>query len=302
MDIQFYQSAVTRQFLQLDLTGLRPLGEGGGCQVFETDRGLAWRFLKSSSLDAYLDLEIRLLPELAGAVSLPIPRYEYISDHAISPHFVGYRKIEGVPFTRERLAACRSDRPLRQLAQFLTELHGFPIDRAQALGVSLTAPDERRPQWIEWSEQIHRHVFPLLDERQQAWAERTLSDLLDDKTMADYAPALHHGDLWAEHILFDPEREELTGVIDFESASIGDPAGDWTALWLDHGDETIERLLACYRGPANSTLRHRMLRLANNVPLNEILCGVLYDDRASWRDGWERMSQIAGHMKRDLQL
>jgi aminoglycoside 2''-phosphotransferase len=292
MDVQFYQSAVARQFPQLDLSGFRPLGEGGVFAVFETDRGLVWRFLKESSLAACLDLEMRLLPELTGEVSLSIPHFEYISDRTVPPRFVGYDKIEGVPFTRERLAACRSDRPLQQLAQFLTELHRFPIERALAVRVPLIAPAERRPQWIAWSEQVRRHVFPLLDERQRAWAEHTLSDLLDDQSMADYVPALTHSDLWAEHVLFDPEREALTGVIDFESASVGDPAGDWTALWLDHGDEVIERLLACYQGLVNETLRHRMLQLAKNVPLNEILCGLLYADHASWRDGWQRMSQI----------
>jgi hypothetical protein len=46
MDIRFCQSALARQFPQLDLTGFRPLGEGGVFQVFETDNGLAWRFLK----------------------------------------------------------------------------------------------------------------------------------------------------------------------------------------------------------------------------------------------------------------
>ena len=292
MDVQFYQSAVARQFPQLNLSGLRPLGEGGVFVVLETDAGLVWRFLKESSLAAYLDLEIGLLPELAGQVSLPIPHYEYISDRMIPPRFVGYRKIEGVPFTPERLAACRSNRPLRQLAQFLAELHRFPVERALALRVPLIAPAERRSQWIAWSEQVRRQVFPLLDERQRAWAEHTLSDLLDDQSMADYVPALTHSDLWAEHVLFDPEREALTGVIDFESASIGDPASDWTALWLDHGDEVIERLLACYQGPVNETLRHRILRLAKNVPLNEILCGLQYADHASWRDGWQRIGQI----------
>jgi aminoglycoside 2''-phosphotransferase len=293
MDVQFYQSAVARQFPQLDLSGFRPLGEGGVFVVFETDEGLVWRFLKQSSLAACLDLEIGLLPELAGQVSLSIPHYQYISDRMVPARFVGYRKIEGVPFTRERLAACRSDRPLQQLAQFLTELHRFPVERALALRVPLIAPAERRPQWMAWSEQVRRHVFPLFDERQRAWAEHTLSDLLDDQSMADYVPALTHSDLWAEHILFDPEREVLTGVIDFESASVGDPAGDWAALWLDHGNEVIERLLACYQGLVNETLRHRMLQLAKNVPLNEILCGLLYADHASWRDGWQRMGQIA---------
>ena len=77
-----------------------------------------------------------------------------------------------------------------------------------------------------------------------------------------------------------------------ESARLADPAGDWVALWLDHGERTVKRLLAHYAGPVNATLRHRMLRTANYVPLVEILCGVLYDDRASWQAGWERLGQM----------
>ena len=290
MDAQLYQAAIAQQFPQPDLSGFRSLGEGGVFRVFETDSGLAWRFLKQAAGEAGLDLEIRLLPELAGAVSLPIPRYEYVSDCAISPRFVGYRKIEGVPLTRERLAACRSDRPLRQLARFLADLHRFPLERAWTIGIPSSTPDERRAQWTQWSGQVRQHVYPLLNERQRAWAERVLSDLLSDDAMFDYTPAFCHGDLWAEHILFDPAQEKLTGVIDFESACVGDPAGDWTAVWLDHGEGVIETLLADYAGPVNATLRHRITRLASYVPLNEILCGVLYDDRASWQSGWARLS------------
>ena len=290
MDAQLYQAAIAQQFPRLGLSGFRLLGEGGGFRVFETDSGLAWRFLKQPAGEAGLDLEIRLLPELAGALSLPIPRYEYVSDRTISPRFVGYRKIEGVPLTRECLAGCRSDRPLRQLAQFLTDLHRFPPERARTFGVPSSAPDERRAQWTLWNEQIRQHVYPLLNERQRTWAEHTLSDLLSDDAMFDYTPAFCHGDLWAEHILFDPAQETLTGVIDFESACLGDPAGDWTAVWLDYGDAVVQTLLAHYGGPVNSTLRHRIARLASYVPLNEILCGVLYDDRASWQSGWARLS------------
>jgi aminoglycoside 2''-phosphotransferase len=216
MDAQLYQAAIAQQFPQLDLSGFRLLGEGGVFRAFETDNGLVWRFLKQAAGEASLDLEIRLLPELAGALSLPIPRYEYVSDRALSPRFVGYRKIEGVPLTRERLAACRSDRPVRQLARFLTDLHRFPLERARTIGVPPSAPDERRAQWTQWDGQIRQHVYPLLNERQRTWAEHTLSDLLNDDAMSDYTPALCHSDLWAEHILFDPEQERLTGVIDLE--------------------------------------------------------------------------------------
>lgn len=291
MDIQLYRSAVARQFPGLDLAGFRLLGEGGVFCVFETDDGVAWRFLKQPVWEAGLNLEIRLLPGLANAVSLPVPNYDYISDARVSPRFVGYRKIEGEPLLRERLAACHSDRPIRQLAQFLAELHNFPTEWAQTVGVPVNAPDKRRAGWQEWSGQIRQHVLPLLDDRQRAWAYQVMSDLQQDDAMLDYAPALCHGDLWAEHILFNAEGEELTGIIDWESACLGDPAGDWVALWLEHGDKIVEQLLAHYNGQVNTTLGHRMRRLAAYVPLNEILCGVLYDDGASWQAGWQRLAQ-----------
>jgi len=292
MDIQLYQSAVAQQFPRLDLSGFRLLGEGGVFWVFETDSGLVWRFPKQPDSAACLDLEIRLLPELADAVSLPVPRYEYVSDRAVTLRFVGYRKIEGVPLDPQRLATCRSDRPLRQLACFLTELHRFPIEQAQAAGLRTRTLGERHDEWLNWCDQVRRHVLPLLDERQRAWAAHTLSGLLGDDTLFDYTPTLCHGDLWAEHILFDPDGETLRGVIDFESAGIGDPASDWVAVWFDYGDDVVERLLTYYEGPVSATLRHRMIRLAQHVPLNEILCGVLYGDHASWQAGWERLKDI----------
>jgi len=294
MDIQLYRRVVAEQFPQLDLAGFRLLGEGGVFYVFETDSGLVWRFLKRPDFAGCLDLEIRLLPELHGVMSLPVPHFEHVSDRAISPRFVGYRKIEGVAFERVRWAACRTDQPLQQLARFLTDLHRFPVERAQVAGLAVSTLDERRAQWQHRRDQIHQRVLPLLDERQQAWATRTLSDLLNDNALFDYTPTLCHGDLWAEHILFDPDRETLTGVIDWESAQIGDPACDWAALWLDHGKDAVERLLTYYQGPVNTTLQRRIRLLADHVPLNEILCGALYDDRASWQDGWERIGRIVG--------
>lgn len=290
MDIQFYRDAIAKQFPRLDLSGLRLLGEGGVFWVLETDSGLVWRFPKRPDSAECLDLEIRLLAELADAMPLPVPRYENVSDRAGLARFVGYRKIQGVAFDHERLTACRSDRPLRQLARFLAELHRFPVERAQTAGLTAPTPDERRTRRQHWRDQIHQHVFPLFDERQRAWAARTLDS--NDSVLFDYTPALCHGDLWAEHIMFDPEHETLTGVIDWESANIGDPAGDWAALWLDHGDDIVERLLPYYESPADTGWRHRMMRLAHAVPLNEILCGVLYGDHASWQAGWERISLL----------
>jgi aminoglycoside phosphotransferase (APT) family kinase protein len=50
--------------------------------------------------------------------------------------------------------------------------------------------------------------------------------MLDYDRDHPYQPSLVHGDLWYENVLFDAEQDRLVGVIDFENASIGDPALD----------------------------------------------------------------------------
>ena len=47
--------------------------------------------------------------------------------------------------------------------------------------------------------------------------------------------AVIHGDLTDDHILFDPVRRRLSGVIDFADMAIGDPAQDFSFLW-SYGD------------------------------------------------------------------
>ncbi len=56
----------------------------------------------------------------------------------------------------------------------------------------------------------------------QRWHETLLNSGRD----YPYSPALGHGDLWFENMLYDDAQRRLTGIIDFENASIGDSAID----------------------------------------------------------------------------
>jgi aminoglycoside phosphotransferase (APT) family kinase protein len=54
-----------------------------------------------------------------------------------------------------------------------------------------------------------------------------------------------HGDLWYENLLIDTESGRLTGVVDFDQASIGDPAWD-LATQLHCGREFAEQVFDAY--------------------------------------------------------
>jgi aminoglycoside phosphotransferase (APT) family kinase protein len=83
-------------------------------------------------------------------------------------------------------------------------------------------------------------VLPLLDVRERPRGEALLETALGLR----FEPALVHGDLGPEHILHC--GVELTGVIDWSDARVGDPAIDFA--WRLHGTsaEFAAELLRSY--------------------------------------------------------
>jgi hypothetical protein len=88
-----------------------------------------------------LKLQAKLLPELRQHLSIPIRRFEFVSRgcEQFKQLFVGCRMIEGLPLT-EKLFRDMSTRSVTkdlasQLAEFLSELDSFPIERARELKV-----------------------------------------------------------------------------------------------------------------------------------------------------------------------
>src|SRR3989304_6357061 len=137
MEIATSLRAIQECFPQLEVRRIEFLAEGWDSVAWEVNEELIFRFPKRPAAERGLEKEIRLLPELAPPLSIPIPRFEYVSEGCPAfPHpFVGYPKLPGVQLkaltpTPEELA-----RLAPQLGRFLSELHSFPVERAVELGV-----------------------------------------------------------------------------------------------------------------------------------------------------------------------
>lgn len=59
--------------------------------------------------------------------------------------------------------------------------------------------------------------------------------------------ALVHCDLGCEHILIGDDGTTVTGLIDFEDVTIGDPAIDFVGIFVTYGMEAVERIRDGYR-------------------------------------------------------
>lgn len=112
-----------------------------------------------------------------------------------------------------------SERYARSLGAFLAQLHA--VDRAEAAGagVGILSPDEVRGRWRRDIARVTAEftVSPALAERWQAW-------VAEDSYWPTFS-VLTHGEVYPAHTLV--RDEEITAVLDWTTAEVGDPARDF---------------------------------------------------------------------------
>jgi aminoglycoside phosphotransferase (APT) family kinase protein len=186
------------------------IDDGYDYQIVVVDDAWVLRFPRRAEVARVLEQEVELLPVLARALPVEVPRFEHVSRE---PPYVLYRLIAGTPLVDEDEPGVRT---------FLDALHALEPG---------TLP-LRRPVWVdeylERCERFARDVVPLLDRDEQELARGLLADA---QTLTGFEPVPVHGDVLPEHLLCRDGR--LAGVIDWSDACIGDPALDYA--WLLHG-------------------------------------------------------------------
>ena len=282
-------------FPGFEVRSISYLAEGWSSAVWEVNGSHVFRFPKRPAIDAGLRKEIRLLPGLGPALSLPIPQFDFVwqGGPEYGGVFVGYSRLPGVELLPEdgpllsrpkdgemqQRSRPRVDespeiaRVPRQLGEFLTGLHQFPLSRAIALGIPSGDAASWREEYRTFYEVAQQRILPLLDEPARANLSRGWSEFVDDPANFEFQPALVHRDLCGEHILFDPASGRIMGIIDWEDAAIGDPAFDFTGL-LDFGVEFVEGVQAAYRGPWDGGMLDRARFYRAIVPCHEVVFGL----------------------------
>jgi aminoglycoside phosphotransferase (APT) family kinase protein len=232
------RAAVERAFPDLGgmRTGSRARGIDSGWDFFllETDDGILFRFPRNRAAEDQLVREIQLLPELATRLPVPVPRYEWVGRPSPEyPYlFAAYRKLRGTPVSEATLAPDAAQALARSTGLFLDELHRFPAERARALGVRYLDGAAWRAEFLRLRTRVRLRAYPRL--------EPDLKDRLDaefDRFLSTphflFPPALIHRDLGGDHLLVQPGRGQLVGVIDWGDVCVGDPVYDFTAFTGD---------------------------------------------------------------------
>jgi aminoglycoside phosphotransferase (APT) family kinase protein len=239
------RTLVARAFPRLALETFEAVGAGWTSATYLVDGEWIVQVPTGDRAEERLLRQIEILPELAHDVSGALPVPELVSRDPVA---MGYRRIEGAPYTEVGEEGMWPER----LGRFLYDLHLVPPEFVGMRGV---APAHIREEQRAEIARLRSKVDPLLREGERAAFGARLDAYLEDDANWRFAPCVTHGDLGPEHILVTPDGD-LAGVIDWEEVGMGDPVADFA--WLLHAAPGAgERALAAYGGAPDPTFRHR---------------------------------------------
>jgi aminoglycoside 2''-phosphotransferase len=273
---------------ELRISSVRVQTGGQRSDVLVINDALVFRFPRTPAGAHSLAAETAILRAIAGRVPLPTPtpRFEYLAvdDAAAGPAFVGYPWLPGQPLRRallQRLDLATQRHLASQLGGFLHALHTIP---PQVLPGGLDVQDGRA-RWLDFYARVHATLFASMRPAARRDVERHFETYLASGEELAFRPVLRHGDFGPTNILYDSSAGSISGIIDFGSAGLGDPATDIAGLLgpLSYGEAFVDLLAPAY--PDLEALLGRARFYAGTFALQEALWGVEHDDQDAVRRG-----------------
>ena len=246
-----------------NIAPLKRLETGVSSLVVESPHGIVFRLAKNKSVAASYEREIQVLLRVKAYLGLPVPNPQWCaSPSKQAPYGVfGYPKLAGVPLHRGHLETLDWRRIADDIAGFFRQLHSIPLEQLVDLDLPVF------PSKPEALIQMQRHVLPHLETAlspdEYYEVRRWWNEFLADERIQAYEPVLVHGDPFYANILVDEATSKVTAVLDFEHATLGDPAQD-LAVQHHMGREFADAVMAAYTQAGDgsaSSLKHRVQQL-----------------------------------------
>lgn len=246
--------------------------------VLVVNESLIFRFPRLANDAKILRKEVQLLNAIRDYVTLPIPDPIY-NQLDKEPVFMGYPMLPGKPLRQSVIDSLGDDvrqQLAQQLAQFALELHSLPIDQ-----LDITLPNAHNVSyWQRMYKAFREELFPHM--RLDACQQVILSFEAFLSQPPQFTPVLCHGDLGTGNILYDPEQQAISGVIDFGSSALGDPAFDIASL-SSCGEAFMTHFRQFY--PNIEALESRARFYKSTFALQQALWARRGGDQAAFEDG-----------------
>lgn len=265
-----YLQAIQHTLPDVPPTTMRLIQEGMVNDIVVVGDEWVFRFPKHDWAKEMQLHEARVLDFIRDRVAVPLPRFETLGEDVAS-----YRLLPGVPLSRTALLSQPADTRsalLGEVVGFVRDMHSVPVEEAKAAGIGPSDTNRERSWWLTFHRELEEHVVPLLMRHQRDYIAELFAPVLSGALGFEYEPCLVHGDLAAYHLLFDPTGGRLTGVLDFGTAGLGDPAVDIATLIRVFGESVVMPHLAGYA--LDRPLLDRARFWAASIELQSALAGV----------------------------
>ncbi|MBT2210050.1 viomycin phosphotransferase [Actinomadura sp. NEAU-AAG7] len=223
---------------------------------------------------------LRLLAGLDLGFRTPEPLLEGGACGTDEAPFLVLSRIPGEPLSSDALDdADVLDAVAAQYATLLTDLARVGGDEA----VRAVLPQEPHDRWRRFADDVRAELFQLMSDGGRLRAEEELA-VLDG--LPHLNPAVVHGDLGAENVLWEwtDGRPRLSGVLDWDEVTLGDPAEDLAALDASYGREHLERVLV-HGEWSNDGLVARIAAIRGTFALQQALAALHDGDEEELADG-----------------
>ena len=211
--------------------------------VVIVNNSLVFRFPKNERSTEILEGEMKILDLVRPNIQLDVPTPVYRSQECVV-----YPFLTGKPLLREMILEVDGETQAHlagQLGGFLYGLHTTATSRID-WDIPATLAPVTLDRWLEIRQRVEEKVFPLLLKHQVQWAENLFDQFLNDPDSFESTLALIHADLAPYHILYDDQKGEITGILDFGVAGMGDPALDIGNLMTSYGESFVSRMENAY--------------------------------------------------------
>jgi aminoglycoside phosphotransferase (APT) family kinase protein len=257
---EMVRELVRAQFPEVGARVVQKLGEGWDFEAFDINNRWVFRFPKRKNDCDFLLWEWKLLEEIFSLLPIPVPHYEFRGQPSddFPYYFGGYAKLPGRQAQGLQLPAAAIPGVAATIGRFLRSLHSInpvlahQIAKEDADGAAAIA--NGRKEVLEELPLLEAYLGAELCQH----CQRFFQDEMNRPEEYTGPGCLVHGDLQAEHILIDADTCEITGMIDWSDAYIGDPAEDFAGLWTWQGEELLEATIQCYGLPVDESMRQRI--------------------------------------------
>lgn len=247
---------------------------GQGEQVESFEPVWIFRFPRNSIVARNLQKEQAVLPVVAPRVDFAIPRFEQAGTWNGQP-YAGYRRIPGRPLSGRPIAGVKlADEVAESIATALSSLHDTPTSLVAEACATETTDDAWRHRYCVLRNEVRDNVMPLLEFTTAAAIDRGFNRFLNEELATLEDVTLVHCDLGCEHILIGEDGTTVTGLIDFEDATIGDPTIDFVGIFVTYGMEAVEKVRVYYERALDEQFEHRLRFYTWMAACHEILYGL----------------------------